>query len=108
MFDIQKQQITIKNQGSTNESIKTTRATVLVTATGGIIGQGIIKSLKLANTSNNSPVEYKIIAADMSAKAAGLYRCDSGVLIPASSSPMYIDSVINISKEQNVDAIYVG
>ena len=70
---------------SYDESNKTTKANVLVTAAGGIVAQGIIKSLKLANTSNNSPVKYRIIAADMSAQAAGLYRCDSGVLIPSAS-----------------------
>ena len=89
-------------------STNTTTANVLVTAAGGIVAQGIIKSLKLANTSNNSSVKYRIIAADMSAQAVGLYRCDTGVLIPPASSPNYIDSIINVSKEQNISAIYVG
>lgn len=87
---------------------KTTKANVLVTAVGGIVAQGIIKSLKLANASNNSPVKYRIIATDMSAQAAGLYRCDSGILVPPSSSPNYINSIVKVSKEQNIDAIYVG
>jgi carbamoyl-phosphate synthase large subunit len=87
---------------------KTTNANVLVTAAGGIVAQGIIKSLKLANVSNNSPVKYRIIATDMSAQAAGLYRCDSGILVPSPSSPNYINSIIKVSKEQNIHAIYVG
>ena len=97
-----------KKQENYDESKKTMTANILVTAAGGIVAQGIIKSLKLANASNNSPVKYKIIAADLSAQAAGLYRCDSGVLIPSASSPSYIDSIIDISKEQNIHAIYVG
>ena len=97
-----------KKQENYDESKKTMTANVLVTAAGGIVAQGIIKSLKLANASNNSPVKYKIIAADLSAQAAGLYRCDSGVLIPSASSPSYIDSIIDVSKAQNIHAIYVG
>ena len=88
--------------------MKTTVANVLVTAVGGIVAQGIIKSLKLANASNNSPVKYRIIATDTSAQAAGLYRCDSGILVPPASSPNYINSIINISRERNIHAIYVG
>lgn len=95
---------------SYDESNKITKANVLVTAAGGIVAQGIIKSLKLANASNNSPVKYRIIATDMSAQAAGLYRCDSGVLIPSASlsTSNYIDSIVDISKEENIHAIYVG
>lgn len=51
-----------KKQENYDESKKTMTANVLVTAAGGIVAQGIIKSLKLANASNNSPVKYKIIA----------------------------------------------
>ena len=96
------------NQESYGILGKDDNANVLVTAAGGIVAQGIIKSLKLANVSNNSPVKYRIIATDMSAQAAGLYRCDSGILIPSPSSPNYINSIIEVSKEQNIHAIYVG
>jgi carbamoyl-phosphate synthase large subunit len=87
---------------------KTTKANVLVTATGSIVAQGIIKCLKLANASNDSPVNYKIVAADMSAQATGLYKCDIEILVPSASSHDYIDSIIKVSREQNVHAIYVG
>src|ERR671929_309732 len=97
-----------KKQENYDESKKTMTANILVTAAGGIVAQGIIKSLKLANASDTSPVKYKIIAADLSAQAAGLYRCDSGILIPSASSSNYIDAIIDVSKEQNIDAIYIG
>jgi carbamoyl-phosphate synthase large subunit len=87
---------------------KTAKANVLVTATGSIVGQGIIKCLKLANVSNDSPMSYRIIGTDTSAQAAGLYRCDIGFLVPSASSAEYIDSIIKASKEQTVHAIYVG
>jgi hypothetical protein len=52
-------------------------ARVPVTASGSIVAQDIIKSLKLA--SKTGRVKYNIIAAHMSPLAAGLYRCDARV-----------------------------
>src|SRR5919107_5450165 len=86
---------------------ETKSATVLITAAGSIVAQGIIKSLKLVNQMSN-PVKYRIIAADMSVQAAGLYRCDKGFLLPPSSSPDYLESIIKIVKDENIQAIYVG
>ncbi len=85
-----------------------THANVLVTGTGSILGQGIIKSLKLSNSQHSSPVTYKIFAADMSPQAAGLYRCDKAFLISAPSSDDYGDQIIKICKENSIDAIFVG
>lgn len=76
-------------------------ARVLVTAAGSIVAQGIIKSLKLAQ-------KYTIVAADMSPLAAGLWRCDSGVLVPAVSSPGYIDSIIKTCNDNDIEAIFCG
>jgi carbamoyl-phosphate synthase large subunit len=81
---------------------------VLVTAVGGIVAQGIIKSLKLANLLDISLVKYKIIAADMSAQAPGLYRCHDGFLLPSADSTNYIDNIVKIAREEDIDAIYVG
>ena len=92
------------NRNIENETMK---ASVLITAAGGIVAQGIIKSLRLANQLGK-PVKYRIIATDMSVQAAGLYRCDKGFIVPPSSSPDYIDSIIKIVKEENIQAIYVG
>jgi carbamoyl-phosphate synthase large subunit len=98
----------IDRQSSHGSDNKTSKANVLITATGSIIGQGIIKCLKLANASNDSPVNYRVIGTDMNAQAAGIYRCDIGILVPSASSPDYIDSIIKVSREQTVHAIYVG
>ena len=83
-------------------------AKVLVTAVGGIVAQGIIKSLKLANMSDNGLVKYSIIAADMNAQASGLYRCDKGVLLPSAASNGYVESLLKIAKQEETDAIFVG
>ncbi|AFU59251.1 putative carbamoylphosphate synthase large subunit [Candidatus Nitrososphaera gargensis Ga9.2] len=81
-------------------------ARVLVTAAGSIVAQGIIKSLKLA--SKKGDIRYTIIAADMSPLAAGLYRCDSGILVPPVSSPDYIDSVAKVCSDNDVQAVFCG
>ena len=78
---------------------------VLVTAEGSIVAQGIIKSLKLANKKCS---KYAIIAADMSPLAAGLYRCDRGILIPPVSSLDYVDSIIQTCQDNDVQAIFCG
>jgi len=83
------------------------KATVLVTAAGGVVGEGIIKSLHLAN-SKGGPVSYKILAADADPRAAGLYRADEGFLVPGASAPDYIDRLVKLIKENGVKAIFVG
>jgi carbamoyl-phosphate synthase large subunit len=82
--------------------------TVLVTAAGGIVGQGIMKSLRLATSSSLSPHSYRILAVDSSPLAAGLYRSDVGLIVPKASDPEYINSVINHLKNNDVDALFVG
>ena len=83
-------------------------ASVLVTGAGSILAQGIIKSLKLSNIQNSSPVVYKIFAADTSPLAAGLYRCDKAFLISPPSSDDYCDGLVQICKENDIRAIFVG
>lgn len=83
-------------------------ATVLVTASGGIIGQGIMKSLRFATNSALSPNRYRILAVDSSPLAAGLYRSDLGLIIPEASDPEYIDSIINYLKNYDADALFAG
>src|SRR5919202_4258301 len=82
--------------------------TVLVTAAGSIVAQGIIKSLNLANGQKGNPVKYRIIGADMSPNAPGLYRSDNGILVPSASSANYTDCLIRLCRERQVKAIFVG
>lgn len=84
------------------------KTNVLVTGAGSILGQGIIKSLKLSNTQHPRSVTYNIFAADMSPQAAGIYRCNKAFLIPAPSVPDYGDNVVQICRKNNVDAVFVG
>jgi carbamoyl-phosphate synthase large subunit len=83
---------------------------VLVTASGGIIGEGIIKCLNWANlSSKDNAIFYRIYATDISAQAAGLYRCNgTGFLVPRSSSPDYVNKIISIVRKNDINAIFVG
>ena len=81
--------------------------TVLVTAVGTGVGQSILKGLKLAKRSANRP--YRIIGADISGWAAGLYRCDKSFLVPpASDEQNYINKIVNIIRSERVDIIIPG
>ncbi len=82
-------------------------ATVLVTAGGGIIGEGIIKCLRLANM-KGGPVSYTILVGDADARAAGLYRGDKGFLIPDASSPDFVQGLIDLARKKRASAIFVG
>ena len=83
-------------------------ATVLVTAAGTVVAQGIIKSLRYANSKRNRRVDYRIVTADMSAQAAGLYRGDRGILVPPGSSGEFVESIVAVCKKEGVNAIFVG
>jgi carbamoyl-phosphate synthase large subunit len=87
---------------------KSVFANVLVTAVGGIVGEGIVKSLRFANLSDLSPVNYKIFGIDMNSRAAGLYRCDHGLLVPPASSVDYLESIKSIISKNDIQAVYVG
>lgn len=82
--------------------------TVLVTAAGGIVGQGIMKSLRLASSSSLAPISYRILAVDASPLAAGLYRSDIGHIVPKATDPGYIDSIIKYLRDYEVEALFVG
>jgi carbamoyl-phosphate synthase large subunit len=84
------------------------KATVLVTAAGGIVGQGIMKSLRLASSSSLATISYRILAVDSSPLAAGLYRSDIGHIVPKATDPGYIDSIIRYLREYEVEALFVG
>ena len=55
---------------------------VLVTSVGGIVAQGIIKSLKYHNKyTKNKKYYYKILGTDIIFDSAGLYRVDKFSII---------------------------
>jgi len=75
---------------------------VLVTGTGGGVGQSIVKALKI------SRLDCKIITTDMCPLAAGIYRGDKGYLVPPATSSNFIDTIIEICKRENIDIVFIG
>ena len=77
--------------------------TVLVTAAGGDIGQGVLTSLSLLEE------KIRVIGCDISARAAGPYLTDRGYLIPAAkqNQQAFIDRLIEICTAEKVDIVFV-
>ena len=84
------------------------RGNILVTGVGGIVGQGIIKCLNMANADDSSSVRYGIIGANASPFAAGLYMVKKGVIIPKVDDDEYITALIDVIKRNKVTAVFVG
>lgn len=73
---------------------------IAVTGVGGGVGQSILKSLK--------DTEYNVLALDGDMLATGLYAAGSSRLIPYSSSPDYIESLLEICKDEKIDLLFPG
>src|SRR5258708_29770088 len=75
---------------------------VLVTGAGALLGQGIIKSLRLA------PTNYEIIAVDPDPRSVGLYWADKAYLIPLAADPSYLERLTRIIALERPDIVLVG
>lgn len=82
---------------------------VVVTSAGGIVAQGIIKSLKFHNKyAKIRRYEYKILATDISYEAAGLYRAHKFSLIPKPTSKEYLKSVVDLCNRSKIQVLFIG
>ena len=72
---------------------------IAVTATGGGVGQSIIKALK---------GHYKVIALNSDPLGAGLYMADKYRIIPNATDDNYIPEIIRICKEEEIDLLFPG
>jgi len=82
------------------QPVGTRVGTVLVTGVGGIVGQGIIKCL--ANT------PHRVVGADASESAAGLYAVSKGYLVPPAKDPAYVDRLLDICAAEEVRYLFPG
>lgn len=75
---------------------------VLISAVGGDIGTGILKSLR------KSGRKIKIIGCDINPYSAGIFLCDKGYIIAgAKSNPKkYIKDIIKICKKERIDVVF--
>jgi carbamoyl-phosphate synthase large subunit len=76
---------------------------ILVTGAGGGIGQGIIKCLKMIKD-----IDIKIVAADISEFAAGLYTVDAAYLVDKCDSKKYLKDLSKIFKKELIDFYIPG
>ena len=76
--------------------------TVLVTGAGAGVGQSILKALSL------SSVSMRILSADSSELAAGLYAADAAYIVPPSQKPEYVRRIVAICKREKVDLVFAG
>lgn len=75
---------------------------VLVTGAGALLGQGVLRALKL------SSIPTTVIAVDPSPYAVGLYWADRSHLVPLASDPAYLDSLRGILREEQPDVVMLG
>jgi len=82
---------------------------VAVTSAGGIVAQGIIKSLKHHNKySRPNRHQYKILATDINYEAAGLYRAHKFSIIPRPTAKDYLKSVVDLCNRNKVQILFIG
>ena len=76
--------------------------TILISAVGGDIGQGVLRSLEL------SKKRVRTIGLDVTSEASGLYMCDKGYVVPkASDATAYIKRLTEICKKENVVLAFI-
>jgi carbamoyl-phosphate synthase large subunit len=82
---------------------------VMVTSAGGIVAQGIIKSLKYHNAyEGKRQHKYIILGTDISYDAAGLYRCDKFTIVKRPNEKDYIPNIIDVCLQEKIRAIFIG
>jgi len=77
--------------------------TTLVTGVGGLLGQGIIKALRISKYK-----QHRIIGCDTSPESVGLYLCDKGYIVPEAQSENYIALIAQICAEERADVLFIG
>lgn len=76
--------------------------TVMVTGAGALLGQGILRCLRMAKR----PI--RVITADPDYRAAGHWLGDFAVTIPMADDPKYLETVEMILTRELVDILLIG
>lgn len=76
--------------------------TVLISAVGGDVGQGILKSLRLVKP------RVRIIGCDMNPNSPGPFLCDKAYIVAGAKSDekKYINDIYRICKKEKVDIVF--
>jgi carbamoyl-phosphate synthase large subunit len=75
---------------------------ILVTGAGALLGQGIIRSARLA------PTPYEIVAVDPDPRSVGLFWADRAHVVPPAKSPAFLAAISRIIAEERPAAVLVG
>ena len=80
---------------------------ILVTGVGSLLGQGILKSIKVSSLNCN------VTGTDYFSSAVGLYWVDKGYILPDILKPEiseshWIDALINIINQEEIDLVLPG
>lgn len=75
---------------------------LLITGAGGIVGQGIMKSLR------RTSLPVKMTIADIDPMNVGLFRGEDGVLIPKVEDVGALEAIISIIKERKIQVVMIG
>ena len=78
------------------------KTTVLVTGAGALLGQGVIKSLRLAGR------DYRIVAVDPDPRGVALHWADAAYLVPMASAPDYLDVIGSVLERERPAAVLIG
>jgi carbamoyl-phosphate synthase large subunit len=76
---------------------------IVVTGIGGLLGQGILKALRISKYK-----QHKIIGCDTSRESVGLHLCDKGYIVPNAQAETYIDAIAKICAEETADVLFIG
>jgi len=71
-------------------------ATVLISAAGGGIGAGAIRSIRRAT-------DHRVVGTDIDREHGGLYLCDAGYVVPPADADGWPSAVADVIGEEDVD-----
>lgn len=74
---------------------------VLVTASGGLVGQGVLRSLRNSKT-------FKLVTGDPDPNTKGHLLGDHRVQLPMANDAEYVDKVLNICLKENISYVIIG
>ena len=75
---------------------------ILVTGAGSLLGQGILRMLKIAD------FQKKIFTADPDSRSSGHWLGDEAIIIPKVNEANYIQTIKDIVSQNKIDMILVG
>ena len=74
---------------------------VLVTAVGGNVGQGVLKSLRAGKR------RFRTVGVDMEPLSAGFMMCDASYSVPRTGAADFLATLGHILVKERIEAIYV-